>query len=53
MGPPVSIVEDATSAALALAATLVPIVVPFLLLLIVLGAIVLWDRRRARRYGRV
>jgi Domain of unknown function (DUF4126) len=53
MGPPLSIVEDVTSAALSLAATLVPIVVPFLLLLIVLGAIVLWDRRRARRYGRV
>ena len=53
IGPPLSIVEDVTSAALSLAAMLVPIVVPFLLLLIVLGAILLWDRRRVRRYGRV
>jgi hypothetical protein len=50
MGPPLSIVEDVTSAALSLAAMLVPIVVPVLLLLIVLGAVVLWERRRVRRY---
>ena len=53
MGPPLSIVEDTTAAALSLAAMLVPIAVPFLLLLIVLGAIVLWERRRVRRYGGV
>ncbi len=45
--------EDATSAALSLAATLVPILVPFLLVLLVLGAILLWERRRVRRYGGV
>ena len=54
IGPPLSIVEDATSAALSLAAMLAPIVVPFLLLLLVLVAIVLWERRwerrRVRRY---
>ncbi len=53
MGPPLSMFEDATSAALSLAATLVPILVPFLLVLLVLGAIVLWERRRVRRYGGV
>jgi hypothetical protein len=53
MGPPLSFVEDATSAALAVAATLAPILVPFLLVLIAAGAIVLWERRRVRRYGRV
>jgi len=52
LGPPLSIVEDASSAALSLAAMLVPIVVPFLLVLVVLGAIVLWQRRRVRRYDR-
>jgi Domain of unknown function (DUF4126) len=52
MGPPVSIVEDLTSAALSLAAVLVPIVVPFLIVLVVLAAVVLWERRRVRRYGR-
>jgi hypothetical protein len=49
LGPPLSLVEDATSAALSLAATLIPILVPFLLVLIVLGAMVLWERRRAIR----
>ena len=53
MGPPLSIVEDATSAVLSFAAMLAPIVVPFLLVLIVLGAIVLWERRRVRRYDRI
>ena len=49
LGPPVSLAEDAVSAALALAATLLPILVPFLLALLVLGAILLWERRRASR----
>jgi hypothetical protein len=49
LGPPLSLVEDVTSAALSLAATLIPILVPFLLVLIVLGAMVLWERRRAIR----
>jgi len=53
LGPPLSIVEDVTSAALSVAAMLAPIVVPFLLALIVLAAIVLWERRRVRRYDRV
>jgi uncharacterized protein DUF4126 len=52
MGPPVSIVEDVTSAGLSLAAALVPIVVPFLIVLVVLAAVVLWERRRGRRYRR-
>ena len=49
LGPPVSLAEDAVSAALALAATLLPILVPFLLALLVLGAILLWERRRTVR----
>jgi Domain of unknown function (DUF4126) len=49
LGPPLSLVEDVTSAALSLAATLIPILVPFLLVLIVLGVMVLWERRRAMR----
>ena len=49
MGPPLSLVEDATSAMLAVAAALVPIVVPFLLVLLVLAGVVLWQRRRAAR----
>ncbi|HEV8597707.1 MAG TPA: DUF4126 domain-containing protein [Candidatus Dormibacteraeota bacterium] len=49
LGPPLSLVEDATSAALTFAATLIPILVPFLLVLIVLGVMVLWERRRAIR----
>ncbi|HEY3086144.1 MAG TPA: DUF4126 domain-containing protein [Candidatus Dormibacteraeota bacterium] len=49
LGPPLSLVEDVTSAALSLAATLIPILVPFLLVLIVLGVMVLWERRRAIR----
>ena len=52
MGPAASIVEDLTSAALSVAAALVPIVVPFLIALVVLAAVVLWERRRLRRYGR-
>jgi uncharacterized protein DUF4126 len=52
MGPPVSIVEDVTSAGLSVAAALVPIAVPFLIVLVVLAAVVLWERRRVRRYGR-
>jgi len=49
MGPPLSLVEDAGSALLALAALLVPIAVPFLLAILILVAILLWDRRRTRR----
>jgi hypothetical protein len=52
MGPPVSIVEDVTSAGLSFAAALVPIVVPLLIALLVLAVVVLWQRRRVRRYGR-
>jgi hypothetical protein len=47
LGPPLSLIEDATSAVLSLAATLVPLLVPFLLVLIALGAMLLWERRRA------
>jgi hypothetical protein len=49
LGPPISVLEDAGSAALTLAAALVPIVVPFLLALLVLVALLLWERRRATR----
>ena len=49
LGPPMSLLEDASSAALTLAAALVPIVVPFLLALLVLAAVLLWERRRATR----
>jgi hypothetical protein len=47
LGPPLSLIEDATSAVLSLAATLAPLLVPFLLVLIALGAMLLWERRRA------
>ena len=49
LGPPLSLLEDASSAALSLAATLAPIVVPFLLALLALGAMLLWQRRRGVR----
>lgn len=49
LGPPVSFVEDLGSAALSIAATLIPIVVPFLLALLALGAVLLWERRRSTR----
>ncbi|TMD26734.1 MAG: DUF4126 domain-containing protein [Chloroflexi bacterium] len=49
LGPPLSFLEDTASAALSLSATLAPILVPFLLALIVLGAVLLWQRRRASR----
>jgi hypothetical protein len=49
LGPPLSLVEDTTSAVLSLAAMLVPLLVPFLLVLIGLGAMLLWERRRAVR----
>jgi hypothetical protein len=49
LGPPISLLEDAGSAALTLAAALVPILVPFLLALLVLAAVLLWERRRASR----
>lgn len=47
LGPPISFVEDASSAALTLAAVLVPILVPFLLALLVLLTALLWRRRRS------
>jgi hypothetical protein len=49
LGPPISLLEDAGSAALTLAAALVPILDPFLLALLVLAAVLLWERRRASR----
>jgi hypothetical protein len=49
LGPPLSLLEDVTSTALSLAALLMPILVPFLLVLLVLGALLLWDRRRSAR----
>jgi hypothetical protein len=49
LGPPASILEDVASAALSFAALLMPILVPLLLGLLVLGAAVLWDRRKATR----
>jgi len=41
LGPPLSLLEDASSAALSLAALLIPILIPFLLALLVLGALLL------------
>ena len=49
MGPPLSLVEDGTAAVLALAAALVPIAVPFLFVLLVAAAVLLWQRRRSVR----
>jgi hypothetical protein len=49
LGPPMSLLEDAGSALLALAAALVPILVPFLLALLLLAALMLWERRRTTR----
>ena len=49
LGPPLSLLEDVGSAALSLVALLIPILVPFLIVLIVLGAMALWERRRANR----
>ncbi|HYU62597.1 MAG TPA: DUF4126 domain-containing protein [Verrucomicrobiae bacterium] len=49
LGPPLSLLEDVSSAALSLIALLIPILVPFLIVLIVLGAMALWERRRASR----
>jgi hypothetical protein len=49
LGPPLSLLEDVTSTALSLAALLMPVLVPFLLVLLVLGALLLWDRRRSAR----
>jgi len=49
LGPLASLVEDATSTALTLAAALAPILVPFLLALLVLAAVMLWRRRRTTR----
>jgi hypothetical protein len=43
------LLEDVSSAALAFAAVLVPIMVPFLLALLALGAVALWNRRRTAR----
>ena len=49
MGPPLSFLEDTASTALTLAASLAPVLVPFLLVLIALGAALLWQRRRLAR----
>jgi hypothetical protein len=49
LGPPLSVLEDVSSTALAFAAVLVPILVPFLLALLALAAVALWNRRRATR----
>jgi hypothetical protein len=49
LGPPLSLIEDASSAALSLAALLVPLAVPFLLALLVVAAWLLWERRRSAK----
>jgi len=49
LGPPLSFLEDVSSAALSLAAGLMPVLVPFLLALLALGAMLLWQRRRSVR----
>jgi hypothetical protein len=49
LGPPLSLLEDLSATVLSLAALLVPIVVPFLLALLILGAAVLREKHRAAR----
>ncbi|HKC83807.1 MAG TPA: DUF4126 domain-containing protein, partial [bacterium] len=49
LGPPLSLLEDLTSTALTLVAALVPVLVPVLIAFIVLGAVLLWQRRRTVR----
>jgi len=49
LGPPLSLLEDISSAALSLTAALMPILVPFLLVLLALAVMLLWQRRRATR----
>jgi len=49
LGPPLSFLEHVSSAALSLAAGLMPVLVPFLLALLALGAMLLWQRRRSVR----
>ena len=49
LGPPLSLLEDLTSATLTLVAALVPVLVPVLIAIIVLGAVLLWQRRRTVR----
>jgi hypothetical protein len=49
LGPGLSVVEDISAAVLAFAALLVPFAVPVLVALLVLGAVLLWQRRRAGR----
>jgi len=49
LGPPLSLLEDVSSAALSLIALLIPILVPFLIVLLVLCAMALWELRRASR----
>ena len=53
LGPPVSLLEDMASAILTFVAALIPVLVPLLLASVVLGAILLWERRKARRQARV
>ena len=47
LGPPLSFFEDVSSATLTVVATLVPILLPFLVALLVVAAVLLWQRRRA------
>ena len=49
LGPPVSLVEDSASAVLSVTATLIPILVPLVVVLLVLGAGLLWQRRMGTR----
>jgi Domain of unknown function (DUF4126) len=46
LGPPMSLLEDISSAALAVAAVLAPFALPVIVALIVFGAVVLMQRRR-------
>lgn len=46
LGPPISLLEDVSSAALAIAAVLAPFALPVVLALIVFGAVLLLQRRR-------
>ena len=49
LGPPASLLEDIISAALTFVSALIPILVPLVLVLALVGGVVLWERRRVGR----
>jgi hypothetical protein len=49
LGPPLSAIEDVTSALLSFAAVLAPVLVPVIVVLVVVAVVMLWQRRRVTR----